>query len=107
MSAGRLPRQKDVVLLQDLVDSVKVHCVFCFFCFHWFLILFLLSFSYQPGDEVEVTGIYLNRFDLSLNNKHGFPVFATVLEANYIERRADKFSKVIFVIIISFICLSF
>ena len=48
----------------------------------------------QPGDEIEVTGIYRNNFDHSLNTKHGFPVFATMLEANYIERRADKFNRV-------------
>eukprot|EP01147_Barroeca_monosierra_P002807 gene2807-5650_t len=66
--AGRLPRQKDVILLWDYVDFVK------------------------PGDEIEVTGIYRNNFDKSLNAKHGFPVFSTVIEANYIEKKADKLS---------------
>ena len=47
----------------------------------------------QPGDEIEVTGIYRNNFDKSLNSKHGFPVFSTVLEANYIEKKADKLSQ--------------
>eukprot|EP00043_Microstomoeca_roanoka_P004604 m.50719 g.50719 ORF g.50719 m.50719 type:complete len:889 (-) comp12568_c0_seq1:304-2970(-) len=65
---GRLPRQKDVILLWDYVDYVK------------------------PGDEIEVTGIYRNNFDKSLNSKHGFPVFSTVIEANYIEKKADKLS---------------
>lgn len=66
---GRLPRSKEVILLWDLVDTVK------------------------PGDEVELTGIYKNNFDHGMNSSHGFPVFKTVIEANYIERRADKFSN--------------
>jgi DNA replication licensing factor MCM2 len=40
----------------------------------------------------EVTGIYTNNFDLSLNTKNGFPVFATVLEANYVAKKQDLFS---------------
>ena len=40
----------------------------------------------------EVTGIYSNNFDLSLNTKNGFPVFATVVEANYITKKQDLFS---------------
>ncbi|KAI0232570.1 MCM DNA helicase complex subunit [Massospora cicadina] len=58
--AGRLPRHREVILLWDLVDKVK------------------------PGDEVEVVGIYMNNLDVSLNNRHGFPVFNTVIEANSI-----------------------
>ena len=48
----------------------------------------------QPGDEIELTGIYKNNFDSSLNTKHGFPIFSTVIEANYIIKKADKFSSV-------------
>ena len=66
---GRLPRQREVILLWDLIDSAK------------------------PGEEVEITGyvsvihstnfrIYRNSFDASLNIKNGFPVFKTVIEAN-------------------------
>lgn len=40
----------------------------------------------------EVTGIYTNNFDLSLNTKNGFPVFATVVEANYVTKKQDLFS---------------
>ena len=40
----------------------------------------------RPGDEVEVTGLFLHRYDYSLNVKHGFPVFSTMIEANYIKR---------------------
>ncbi|OWB83810.1 hypothetical protein B5S33_g2444 [[Candida] boidinii] len=60
---GRLPRHREVILLWDLVDLAK------------------------PGEEVEVTGIYKNSYDGTLNAKNGFPVFATVLEANHIRRR--------------------
>ncbi|KAK8939204.1 hypothetical protein KSP39_PZI011216 [Platanthera zijinensis] len=42
--------------------------------------------------EQEVTGIYTNNFDLSLNTKNGFPVFATVVEANYVTKKHDLFS---------------
>jgi DNA replication licensing factor MCM2 len=59
---GRIPRHKEVIVTNDLVDSVR------------------------PGDEVEVTGVYIARFDMSTNIKHSFPVFSTYLEANYIKR---------------------
>jgi DNA replication licensing factor MCM2 len=62
---GRLPRHREVILLWDLIDRAK------------------------PGEEVEVTGIYRNNFDASLNTKNGFPVFSTILEANYISRNAN------------------
>lgn len=63
MPAGRLPRHKEAILLWDLVDVAK------------------------PGEEVELTGIYKNSYDGILNAKNGFPVFATVIEANCIKRR--------------------
>ncbi len=44
----------------------------------------------RPGDEVEITGIYLNRFDYFSNIKHGFPVFTTVIEANNVRRMGDE-----------------
>ena len=62
---GRVPRQKEVILLNDLIDSAR------------------------PGDEVEVTGIYVNQIDYSLNSRHGFPVFATYIEANNVQRITD------------------
>ncbi|KAI5285977.1 MCM DNA helicase complex subunit [Ascosphaera aggregata] len=64
--SGRLPRQREVILLSDLIDSAK------------------------PGDEVEITGIYRNHYDGQLNNKNGFPVFATILEANHIVKSHDQ-----------------
>merc|ERR1719322_795555 len=63
VSAGRLPRSKDAILLGDLCDSCK------------------------PGDEVELTGVYTNNYDGSLNAAQGFPVFATVIMANHILRK--------------------
>lgn len=82
--AGRLPRHREVVLLWDLIDVAK------------------------PGEEIvrrlskqlrimltmiqEVTGIYRNNFDASLNTKNGFPVFSTVLEANHINKKEDLFA---------------
>ncbi|KAF1745531.1 hypothetical protein MXB_192 [Myxobolus squamalis] len=63
VSAGRLPRAKDIVLLADLVDICK------------------------PGDEIDVTGIYKNNYDLGMNSSQIFPIFMTVIEANYVSQR--------------------
>lgn len=38
----------------------------------------------------ELTGIYKINYDWSLNRSNGFPVFATVIEANYISKQDDK-----------------
>ena len=38
----------------------------------------------------ELTGIYRINYDTSLNRSNGFPVFATVIEANYITKQDDK-----------------
>ena len=62
VSAGRLPRSKDAILMGDLCDTCK------------------------PGDEIELTGIYSNQYDVSLNTKQGFPVFTTVIIANHVLR---------------------
>jgi len=69
--AGRLPRNKEVILLGDLIDSAR------------------------PGEEVEVTGIYTNNFDASLNKKNGFPVFSTVIEANYLRRKDEGSGSIV------------
>ncbi|KAK9747386.1 MCM P-loop domain [Popillia japonica] len=58
--AGRVPRSKDCILLADLCDRCK------------------------PGDEVDVTGVYTNNYDGSLNTDQGFPVFSTVIIANHL-----------------------
>lgn len=44
----------------------------------------------RPGDEVEITGIFINKFDYFSNVKHGFPVFTTIIEANYVRRFGDE-----------------
>lgn len=62
---GRVPRYKDVILLADMIDSAR------------------------PGDEVEIVGIYLSKFDYGMNVKHGFPVFSTFIEANRIRKVSD------------------
>lgn len=64
--AGRLPRHREVILLWDLIDKAK------------------------PGEEIEVTGIYRNNYDAQLNNRNGFPVFATILEANHVVKSHDQ-----------------
>ncbi|KAI4527083.1 nucleic acid-binding protein, partial [Schizophyllum commune Loenen D] len=66
--ARRLPRHRDVNLLWDLIDSTK------------------------PGDEVEITGIYRNNLDASLNSNDGFPVFTTVIEVKHVHKNKDLFS---------------
>jgi len=66
--AGRIPRSREVILQNDLCDSVR------------------------PGEQIAVTGIYTNRFEASLNAENGFPVFTTVIEANYVQRDKNMFS---------------
>lgn len=37
-----------------------------------------------------MTGVYHNNYDGSLNTANGFPVFATVIQANHIAKQDDK-----------------
>jgi DNA replication licensing factor MCM2 len=67
--AGRLPRSKEVILLHDLIDCVR------------------------PGDEADITGIYKHSFDRVLNTQQGFPVFKTVIEANYVHKCDDIYQS--------------
>lgn len=62
---GRVPRSKTVILTHDLMDAAR------------------------PGEEVDVTGIYLHSFDAHLTVKSGFPVFGTYILANHVQSRAD------------------
>jgi len=64
--AGRVPRYKQVILTNDLIDSAR------------------------PGEEIRVVGTYINNFDVGLNVKQGFPVFSTVIEANNVERLQNQ-----------------
>ncbi|GAB6021139.1 MCM DNA helicase complex subunit [Chamberlinius hualienensis] len=66
ISVGRLPRSKTAILLGDLCDSC------------------------HPGDEIELTGVYINNYDGSLNIANGFPVFATVIMGNHILNKNEK-----------------
>jgi len=68
---GRLPRTKDIIIIEDLIDTIR------------------------PGEEIEVTGIYKHNYDFILNHQHGFPVFATIIEANYINKKEDLLSSFI------------
>lgn len=67
--AGRVPRQKDVIVLHDLIDICS------------------------PGEEIEVTGVYKHAFDQDLNRQNGFPVFSTVILANHITKRDESSSS--------------
>ncbi len=109
--AGRVPQSKAVVLLADLIDCVSPagvgRAMLCRSRAHFFFSRLLenfrppphpypfsLSLSFtlsqaRPGEEVEVTGIYQHTFEPGANIKNGFPVFGTMIEANYVQRRAD------------------
>jgi DNA replication licensing factor MCM2 len=65
---GRVPRTKEVVFLDDLVDIAR------------------------PGEEVEVTGIFCHSYDSYLTQRSGFPVFQTYVSANHIRKKEDASS---------------
>ena len=67
--AGRIPRSRDVILIDDLCDSVR------------------------PGEQICITGIYKNIFDISTNILNSFPVFSTIIEANNILKENDYYSQ--------------
>ena len=60
---GRVPRYKEVVLLGDLTDIAR------------------------PGEEIEVTGVYMHSHVGVAKDRSGFPVFGTIIEANCIQKR--------------------
>jgi len=57
---GRIPRTKEIVLSDDLIDIIR------------------------PGEEVEITGIYMH---VAPTHKIGFPVFTTLIFANHVRKR--------------------
>lgn len=61
---GRVPRYKEVVLLGDLIDVAR------------------------PGEEIDITGIYMHQQQGQAKDKAGFPVFGTVIEANCIQKKS-------------------
>ena len=58
--AGRVPRYKEVQLNGDLIDTAR------------------------PGEEVEVTGIFVH--SMSKLSKNGFPIYGTIIEANCVRK---------------------
>lgn len=67
--SGRLPRSKNIILLNDLIDIAR------------------------PGDEVEITGVYQHGYESALNAQAGFPVFATFIEANHIRSKCASLPR--------------
>ena len=65
---GRVPRTKEVILTNDLIDNAR------------------------PGEEVEITGVFSHSYDYSLTQKSGFPVFSTFIFANHVRRKEDAAS---------------
>merc|ERR1719334_2411050 len=63
--AGRIPRSREVILVDDLCDGVR------------------------PGEQVQIAGIYRNVLDVGINVANGFPVFSTVIEANNVLKERD------------------
>lgn len=47
----------------------------------------------RPGDEVEIVGIFDNKYDCALNVKQGFPVFSTMIEVIHIGKLHDNERK--------------
>ena len=68
---GRVPRYKEVILLGDLIDVAR------------------------PGEEVEVTGIYMHSHQSFSRRSNGFPVFSTVIEANCVQKRHGSSSTLL------------
>ncbi|TDH69538.1 hypothetical protein CCR75_002276 [Bremia lactucae] len=68
---GRVPRSKDVILVADLIDTAR------------------------PGDAISVTGIYCNTWDPTVPLRNNFPIFCTIIEANYIEHHANTIPTIL------------
>ncbi len=68
---GRVPRHKEVILLGDLIDVAR------------------------PGEEVEVTGIYMHTNFVAPRRTNGFPTFSTVIEANCVQKRHGSTSTLL------------
>jgi DNA replication licensing factor MCM2 len=85
---GRLPRHREVILLWDLIDSAKPGEEIVRYFFTRDFLYHIAAHLYKQ----EVTGVYRNNFDASLNAKNGFPVFSTIIEANHINKKEDLFA---------------
>ena len=71
----RVPRYKDVVLLGDLIDIVR------------------------PGEEVEISGIYMHTCHHISKDKTGFPVFSTQIEANCVQKKNSSANSVHYIML--------
>ena len=60
---GRVPRTKEVLMSDDLIDVAR------------------------PGEEIEVSGVYIHKLDSSMTIQSGFPVFGTMIVANHVAKR--------------------
>jgi DNA replication licensing factor MCM2 len=65
---GRVPRSKEVFLLDNNIDSAR------------------------PGEEVEIIGIFTSLFDMRMNVTHGFPIFSTFIECNSVQKLHEMHS---------------
>jgi DNA replication licensing factor MCM2 len=63
---GRLPRTKEVVLFDDNAGRVR------------------------PGEEIDITGVYKH---VMRTKPTGFPVFSTIIEANYVLKSGDEYAS--------------
>jgi len=66
VQAGRVPRSKEIVVLGDLIDTVR------------------------PGEEVDITGIYLLSGGIPSKGRRKeekIPIFSTFILANHIKRK--------------------
>merc|ERR1719440_1433937 len=62
---GKMPRSKEVILTGDQVDGVR------------------------PGDELNLTAMYICRYDAVTNARTCFPVYKTCLESVHVKRKGD------------------
>ncbi|KAL7581188.1 hypothetical protein ACA910_005976 [Epithemia clementina (nom. ined.)] len=60
---GRVPRTKEVLMSDDLIDVAR------------------------PGEEIEVTGVFIHKLDSTMTIQSGFPVFGTLIVANHVAKR--------------------
>lgn len=45
-----------------------------------------------PVSTVQPSGIYTHSYDATLNARNGFPVFTTIVEANWLSKSEDKYA---------------